>query len=143
MPIATVLTSTLVIALVPINWEKLIHFSRRKNSTIWQRNWYVRKRGCRTSWKFSELIFAVIFHSKIRKVNSSKKIFLPFVEELLDLESKCINIEVEGENETFYFVLTLFFWGFAANYPCRICKINKKDFLIYLFEESKFIKYRN
>ena len=90
--------------------------------------------------KLPELIFtAMVFHTKIREVNSTKKIFLPFVEELLDLESKSINNEVEGKNETIYFILTLIFWGFTANYPCRICKINIKDFL----KESKFIKYRN
>ena len=62
--------------------------------------------------KLPELMFtAMIFHSKIREVNSSKNIFLPFVEELLDLESKGINIELEGKNETIYFVSTLFFWG--------------------------------
>ena len=47
--------------------------------------------------KLPELIFtAMIFHSKIREVNWSKKTFLPFVDELSDLESKDINIEIQA-----------------------------------------------
>ena len=96
-------------------------------------NWEQFITLCLTShqkYKLPELILtAIIIHSKIRVVNSSKKTCLPLIEEFLDLESRGINIEVEGKNETIYFVLTLFFWGFAVNYPRRICKMNIKDFL--------------
>ena len=81
----------------------------------------------------------MIFHSKIREVNSSKKTFLPLIEELLDLESEGINIEVECKSDETC-LNTLFLQGITASYSCRICKINKKNFLKYLFEESKFIK---
>ena len=41
--------------------------------------------------KFPELIFTtMMFHSKIRKISSSKNIFIPFVEELSNLESKAL-----------------------------------------------------
>lgn len=103
--------------------------------------------------RLSSIFLALLWHSSDNKSEGNLIIFKPLIDEFNYLATKGINIDVEGYKGKVFFDLALalgdnlglhslmgFSESFSGNYPCRMCKIHKKDLATQYFLDSSLIR---
>ena len=90
--------------------------------------------------KLNNILLIFLFHSSFRKELGNKAVFRFLIDDLKILEEKGIEFEINGVKQTIYFTMCLFLGdnlgvhevlgfveGFVVDYPCRKCKMSKKN----------------
>lgn len=103
--------------------------------------------------KLENIFLALIFYSKDRAKFGNKMTFNKLIQELKDLESTGINININGEIKTVFFPLLLilgdnlgihsllgYMESFAANNFCRFCTTSKYLTETQTFENNELVR---
>lgn len=111
---------------------------------------------CLPPWHYSTLstiFLTLLFHSSDRLQFGSNIIFSPLIDELNYLSTEGIFINIPNFNGVVHFELALiigdnlgihtitgFIESFAANYPCRICRMKKEDIKVQTCENRALLR---
>ncbi|XP_065681548.1 uncharacterized protein LOC124811327 [Hydra vulgaris] len=105
--------------------------------------------------KLENILLSAVIYSSDRIKYSNKDAFFIYIEEITELETKGFTIKIDGNEFKIYVVLAQiigdnlglngilgYVESFTATYPCRICKMKRKDFDSIFVESVELLRTR-
>nr|XP_047132666.1 uncharacterized protein LOC124811327 [Hydra vulgaris] len=105
--------------------------------------------------KLENILLSAVIYSSDRIKYSNKDAFSIYIEEMIELETKGFTIKIDGNEFKIYVVLAQiigdnlglngilgYVESFTATYPCRICKMKRKDFDSIFVESVELLRTR-
>ena len=100
--------------------------------------------------KLENILLNMVFRSADRNATSNKDLLAVYLTEMTDLETKGIQINVDGSDVHVYICLVQvtgdnlglnsilgFVESFTASYPCRLCKVRRDEFTQHFTETDE------